>query len=53
MEQQQISPLPKVKGPKFVVAFVIVATLTAVIFCYGIYTSYMTRPKIKIEDEKK
>lgn len=52
MEQNQISPLKKVNGAKFVVVFIVVSAVVAVTFCYAIYNSYQTRPKIKIEEEK-
>lgn len=52
IQEQQVSPLPKVNGAKFVVWFIVAATVTSVVFCYAIYNSYMTRPIVKIEEEK-
>lgn len=52
MIEEQISPLKKMNGSKFVVWFIVVGAVTAILFCYAIYDSYMTRPKIKIEEEK-
>ena len=43
----------KLNGSKFVVWFIIVSAITSVLICYAIYKSYMSRPNIKIEDEKK
>jgi hypothetical protein len=51
-KNSQISPIPKVNGAKFIVGFIIVAAITAVLVCYAIYRGYESRPLIKIEDEK-
>ena len=53
MLQEQNYRGKTVKGSKVIIAFVLLASVTAFAFAYGIYDSYMTRPKIKIEEEKK
>lgn len=42
----------KINGSKFVVWFILFSAVVAVTFCYAIYQSYLTRPKIKIEEQK-
>ncbi len=39
-------------GSKFVVLFIAVSAIIAVLFCYAMYQSFLTRPKIQIQDEK-
>ncbi len=43
----------KMKGSKFVVGFIIFGLLVSAVFCYAMYESFLTRPKIKIEEEVK
>ena len=43
----------KMKGSKFVVGFIVFGLLVSAVFCYAMYQSFLTRPKIKIEDEVK
>ena len=43
----------KMKGSKFVVGFIAFGLLVSAVFCYAMYQSFLTRPKIKIEDEVK
>ena len=47
-----VLPPSRMSGSKFVVVFIIVSSIIAVIFCYAMYQAYLTRPKVEIQDEK-
>lgn len=52
-EKIGVVPQPsRMNGSKFVVAFIVVSAIIAVIFCYAMYQAYLTRPKVQIQDEK-
>lgn len=52
-EKTAIVPAPsRMNGSKFVVVFILVSSIIAVIFCYAMYQAYLTRPKVEIQDEK-
>lgn len=53
MLQEQNYKVKTVKGSTVLIGFLLLAAITAATFAYGIYESYTTRPKIKIEEEKK
>ena len=42
----------RMNGKFFVGLFLLIIALTAIIFAYSMYRSYLSRPQIKIEDEK-
>ena len=52
-EKVAIIPAPsRMNGSKFVVVFIVVSSIIAVIFCYSLYQSFLTRPKVQIQEEK-
>ena len=48
----QIQEPKKVNGSKFVVVFILVTFLISIVVSYVLYRSFLTRPKIQIQDEK-